>query len=79
MRERERIEKVSFSLPFTSFCWLKHNRPRVKVVLHDESSAWVSKSQDFSKVQGSGFSRNREKAVSWEITLFEVGFFSYSG
>ena len=50
----------------------------VKVALSDKSYAWVPESQDFSKVQGSGFHRNREKAVSWEITLFEVGFFSYS-
>ena len=39
---------------------------------------WVPESQDFSKVQGSGFHKNREKAVSREITLFEVGFFSCS-
>ena len=39
---------------------------------------WVPKSQDFAKVQGSGFQGNQEKAVSQEITLFEIGFFSYS-
>ena len=36
---------------------------------------WVPKSQDFAKVQGSGFHENREKAVSQEITLTEVGFY----
>ena len=40
---------------------------------------WVPESQDSAKVQGSGFHRNREKAVSRETTPFEVGFFSYSG
>ena len=39
---------------------------------------WVLESQDFAKVQGSGFQENREKAVSREIMLFEIGFFSYS-
>ena len=39
---------------------------------------WVPESQDSAKVQGSGFYENREKAVSQEITSFEVGFFSYS-
>ena len=45
-------------------------RPRVKTALRDESYAWVSESRDFAKVQGSGFHRNQEKAVSREITLF---------
>ena len=35
---------------------------------------WVLKSQDFAKVQGWGFFGNREKVVSREIMLFEVGF-----
>ena len=39
---------------------------------------WVTKSQDFAKVQSLGFNENREKAMSREITLFKVGFFSYS-
>ena len=52
---------------------------RVKVALHDESYAWVPESQDFAKVQSLGFHKNREKVVSCETTLFEVGFFSYSG
>ena len=39
---------------------------------------WVPESQDFAKVQGLGFPINREKAVFQEITLFEVGFLSYS-
>ena len=50
------------------------DRPRVKVALRDESYAWVPKSQDFAKVQGSSFHGNREKAVSREITQIEVGF-----
>ena len=49
---------------------------RVKVALCDESYAWVPKSKDFTKVQSAGFHENREKAVSLEITPFEVGFFS---
>ena len=57
----------------------EREREKVLVALHDESSVWVSESQDFIKAQGSGFSRNREKTVSREITLFEVGFFSYLG
>ena len=40
---------------------------------------WVSESQDFAKVQSLGFHENREKAVSREIRLFEVGFFFYLG
>ena len=60
------------------FCWSELDRPRVKVALRDESYAWVPESQDFAKVQGSGFHENQEKAMSQEITLFEVGFFSYS-
>ena len=39
---------------------------------------WVPESQDSAKVQDLGFKENREKAVSREITPFEVGFFSYS-
>ena len=79
MREREIIEEVSFSLPFTSFHRSKLDRSGVKVALRDESSTWVLESQDFTKAQGLGFFGNQEKAVSREITLFEVGFFSYSG
>ena len=78
-RERERREKkVSLSGAFTRFCRLEFGRPRVKAALRDESYAWVPESQDFAKVQGSGFHDNQEKAVSREIMLFEVGFFSYS-
>ena len=51
---------------------------RVKNVLRDESYAWVPESQDFTKVQGSGFHGNREKVMSGEITQIEVGFLSYS-
>ena len=51
-------------------------RSRVKAALHDESYTWIPKSQDFVKVQGSGFHGNREKAVFLEITLFEVVFLS---
>ena len=40
---------------------------------------WVPESQDSANVQSSGFHENKEKAVSWEIILFEVGFFPYSG
>ena len=39
---------------------------------------WVPESQDFAKVQGLSFHGNREKAVSQERTLIEVGFLSYS-
>ena len=60
------------------FCRSELGRPRVKAALRDESYAWVPKSQDFAKVQGLDFHVNQEKAVSREITLFEVGFFSYS-
>ena len=35
--------------------------PRVKAALRNESYTWVLESQDFAKVQGSGFHRNREK------------------
>ena len=52
--------------------------PRVKAALRDESYAWVLKSQDFTKVKGSSFQGNQEKAVSREITLIKVGFLSYS-
>ena len=62
-----------------SFRRSDHVGPRVKVTLCDKSYVWVPESQDFSKVQSLGFFENREKVVSREITLFEVGFFSYSG
>ena len=52
---------------------------RVKVALCDESYTWVPESQDFAKVQSSGFHENQEKVVSRETMLFEVGFFFYSG
>ena len=67
VRERERgrrEKKASFSDDFTRFCRLELSRPRVKVVLSDDSYAWVSESQDFAKVQGLGFHGNREKVVS---------------
>ena len=51
---------------------------RVKAAICDESYVWVPESQDFAMVQGSGFHKNREKAVFQEITLFEVRFLSYS-
>ena len=81
-RERERDrekKKASFSLQFTSFRRSDLVGLRVKVSLRDESSTWVPESQDFAKVQSSGFHENREKVVSQEIILLEVGFFSYSG
>ena len=79
VKEREEGEKkASFSSNFTRFCQSELSRPRVKAALRDESYAWVPELQDFAKVQGSGFHINREKAMSREITLFEVGFFSYS-
>ena len=53
------------------------DRSRVKAALRDENYTWVSESQDFTKVQGLGFHKNREKAVSGEITLFKAEFFSY--
>ena len=52
--------------------------PRVKAALRDESYAWVPESQNFTKVQGSGFHGNRENAVSREIKQIEVRFLSYS-
>ena len=60
------------------FCRSELGRTRVKVALRDESYAWVPESQDFTKVQGSGFHGNLEKAVSQEIKLIEVGFLFYS-
>ena len=77
-REREGRKKASFSGDFTRFCRSELGKPRVKAALRDESYAWVPESQDLAKVQGSGFHGNREKAVSQEITLFKVGFFSNS-
>ena len=74
MREKK---KASFSGDFMRFCRSELDRLRVKVALRAESYAWVPESQDFTKVQGSGFHEKREKAVSREITLFEEGFFSY--
>ena len=53
-------------------------KPRVKAALRDESYAWILESQDFAKVQGSGFDENRENSLFQEITLFEVGYLSYS-
>ena len=43
-------------------------------MFYETRVARVPESQDFTKVQGSGFHKNRENAVSQEITLFEVGF-----
>ena len=77
VRERER--EASFSLRFKGFHRSELGSPRIKVDLRDEGYAWVPESQDSAKVQGLSFHRNREKVVSQEITLFEVGFFSYSG
>ena len=68
-----------FSLRFTGFRRSDLVRLRIKADLRDEVYAWVPKSQDSAKVQGSGFHKNREKAVSRESTPFEVEFFSYSG
>ena len=81
VRERERDEgekKASFSSDFTGFCRSELGKPKVKAVLRDESYAWISESQYFAKVQGSGFHGNQEKAVSRKITQIEVGFLSYS-
>ena len=78
MREREREEgekQASFSEDFTRFCRSELGKPRVEVALRDESYMWVPESENFAKVQGSGFHGNQ---VSREITLFEVGFFSFS-
>ena len=68
-REREREIEIEtetekskpFSGDFTWFCQLELDRPRVKVALRDENYVWVLESQDFVKVQGSGFHENREK------------------
>ena len=54
-------------------------RSRIKADLRDEGYACIPESQDYAKVQGSGFHENQEKAVSRESTPFEVEFFSYSG
>ena len=79
-REREKKKrKPRFSLQFTGFHLSELDNLRVKVYLRDEGYAWVSESQDSTKVQGSGFHKNREKALSQETMPFEVGFFSYSG
>ena len=79
MLEREEgEEKQHFSGDFTGFCRSKLGRPRIKATLCDESYSWAPESQDFTKVQGSGFHGNQEKAVSRKITLIEVGFLFYS-
>ena len=55
-REREREEgeeKQPFSCDSTGFCRLELGMPRVKAALHDESYAWVPKSQDFAKTVSS--------------------------
>ena len=54
-------------------------RSRIKADIGDEGYTWVPESQDFAKVQGSGFHENREKVVSLVIKPIEVVFFSYSG
>ena len=53
-----------FSLRFTGFRPSDLVRSIIKADLRDASYAWVPESQDSSKVQGSGFHKNREKAVS---------------
>ena len=68
-----------FSLRFTGFRRSDLVRSRIKADLRDEVYAWVLESPDSAKVQGSGFHKNRENAVSREITPFEVGFFFYLG
>ena len=81
VRERERENRESkLFYSIHEFRRSKLDRLGVKVALCDKSSAWISESQDFVKAQGSGFFfRNLENAVSWEIMLFELEFFSYSG
>ena len=69
MRERERErergkESKHFSGDFTGFYRSELDRPKVKAALRNESYAWVPESQDFVKVQGLSFHRNREKEVS---------------
>ena len=76
--KRERERKAIFSLRFTGFHRSNLVRSRIKANLRDARYAWVPESQDSAKVQGSGFHENREKAVSSEITPFEVRFFFYS-
>ena len=73
------VTKTIFFLRFTGFRRSNLISPRIKVDLRDEGYAWVPESQDYAMVQGLGFHGNREKAVSREITPFEVGFFFYSG
>ena len=62
-REREREEKKGnlSSLISRGFCQSELDTPGVKAALRDESYSWVLESQDFAKVQGSGFHENREK------------------
>ena len=54
-------EKQHFSDDFTRFFRSELGKTIIKVVLRDKSYAWVPESQDFAKVQGSGFHINREK------------------
>ena len=77
-RVREREREAIFSLRFTGFRRSDLVRSRIKADLRDEGYVWIPESPDSAKVQGSGFHGNREKAVSWQITPFEVGFFFYS-
>ena len=60
VREREKggRKKASFFGDFTRFCRSELGKPRVKAALRDESYTWVPESQDFAKVQGSGFQGN---------------------
>ena len=72
VREREREKRDLSSIHGISSMDLV--RSRIKADLRDNVYAWIPESQDSAKVQGSGFHRNREKAVSQESTPFEVGF-----
>ena len=53
-RERERIEEASFSIPFTSFCRSKLDRPGVKVALREKNYTWYQNHKISAKAQGSG-------------------------
>ena len=77
-RDKEKGEKKAQASPKILRGFASQNSAGRKVkLLCDESYTWVPESQDFAKVQGSSFNENREKVMSREITLFEVGFFSY--
>ena len=78
-REREKIEKVSFSIPFMSFVGQNSTGWELKLLYARAPHGYrIHKISSKPKVRVFFF-KSLEKAVSREITLFEVEFFSYSG